>query len=562
MDYRFEYITNLQYKVKSLTHRVKEFETGEKYDSMKTDYKNLLAGKDREIEKLKRDLANANARNVTIRNNWLEIFDDLEKEHAKELQERDRINKALEERALRAERQRDDEKDAHRETKKELCGVKVELEEERGKNSKLVAQLNKDYENSSLPSSAKLNRKKIIVNSREKTDKKPGGQPGHKGHARKVQVPTNVIHIPAPEEYLDNPNYTFTGRLITKQLVNISFSLVVEEYITPEFRHNLTRQTAHADFPEGVVNDVNYGGSVKAFAHLLNSHYNVSIDKVRELMSDLTDGALQISKGMINGLGKEFSEKTQEEQKAATVLLLSSPVVGTDFTSAGLNGKKMQVAVCANNGAVVYSALYHKGHEGVAGTLVNDYLGTLIHDHDITYYSYGRAHQECLAHILRYLKSSMESESHLTWNIQMRKLIQEMIHYRNMQEDDAAPDLEEAERYEARYLEILKTAEDEYCYEPPSDYYKDGYNLYKRMLKYKDSHLLFLRDFRVPCTNNLCERLLRVFKRKLRQVMTFRGFDNISYLCDSLGVIAQLRMQGKNLFKSVSSIYDRPKKAI
>lgn len=60
----------------------------------------------------------------------------------------------------------------------------VRLEEEQGKNLKLRAQINRDYENSSIPSSKTL-RKKKITNSREKTGRKPGGQPGHKGHCRK-----------------------------------------------------------------------------------------------------------------------------------------------------------------------------------------------------------------------------------------------------------------------------------------------------------------------------------------------------------------------------------------
>lgn len=51
-----------------------------------------------------------------------------------------------------------------------------------------------------------------------------------------------------------------------------------------------------------------------------------------------------------------------------------------------------------------------KGHEGVKGTVAEDYQGILVHDHDITFYSYGTEHQECLAHVLRYLKDSMDNE--------------------------------------------------------------------------------------------------------------------------------------------------------
>jgi hypothetical protein len=80
------------------------------------------------------------------------------------------------------------------------------------------------------------------------------------------------------------------------------------------------------------------------------------------------------------------------------------------------------------------------------------------------------------------------------------------------------------------------------------------------MEKYKDNHLLFLHDRRVPPTNNLAERLLRVVKRKLAQVMTFRSFEGLDYLCRSLGMVATLRTLGNNLYESVASIYDRPVK--
>ena len=125
-------------------------------------------------------------------------------------------------------------------------------------------------------------------------NKKPGGQPGHKGHKRKSHTPTNQIHIPAPEKYINSPDFIPTGRMIVKQVVNLKISVIVDEYDTPEFRNIHTGQRVHADFPSGVINDVNYGGSIKSFAFLLNNRCCVSIDKVREFMSELTNGQLQI----------------------------------------------------------------------------------------------------------------------------------------------------------------------------------------------------------------------------------------------------------------------------
>ncbi len=92
--------------------------------------------------------------------------------------------KKMEKRALDAEKQRDDALDKAKEIRLQYYETAAELEEERGKNLKLRAQINRDYENSSIPSSKSIKRKKI-ANSREKTGRKPGGQPGHPGHRRK-----------------------------------------------------------------------------------------------------------------------------------------------------------------------------------------------------------------------------------------------------------------------------------------------------------------------------------------------------------------------------------------
>jgi len=555
MDYRFEYISNLQYKVKSLSSRVRAFETGEKYISMKEEQRRIAADKDIEIRKLKQELADANSAAVTARENWMQVFDDIEKAHAKELAAKDRRIARLGERAFKAEQQVGELLLERRETLKELYSVKVELEDEKEKNRKLFAQLNRNYENSSMPSSQKPYRKKI-KNSREATGRKQGAQPGHKGHGRKKHEPTNVIEVKPPEEYLDTERYYPTGKIIRKQLVNIVVGVVVDEFWTEEFRDRRTRQRVHADFPEGVVNDVNYGGSVKAFAFLLNNHNFVSIDKTREFLSQLTGGALEISRGMINGLSKEFSNKTKQEQADIFSMLMGGPVMGADFTSVRVDGTLMQVMICAAQHAAMYYARAHKGHDGIKGTPVEDYQGTLVHDHDRTFYSYGRLHQECLAHILRYLLASIENEPGLQWNKQMWALIREMIHHRNSLDEDAAVDLEKVESFEKEYMEILDTAKNEYEDVPPTKYNKDGYNLYKRLYDFKESHLLFLHDFRVPANNNLCERLLRVLKVKMRQAMTFRSFESLEYLCSSLGVLADMKLKNENLYSSVASVFD------
>ena len=61
--------------------------------------------------------------------------------------------KKMEKRALDAEKQRDDALDKAKEIRLQYYETAAELEEERGKNLKLRAQINRDYENSAIPSS-------------------------------------------------------------------------------------------------------------------------------------------------------------------------------------------------------------------------------------------------------------------------------------------------------------------------------------------------------------------------------------------------------------------------
>ena len=137
---------------------------------------------------------------------WFDVAGDVEQEKKKELCKAAKAVKNMEKRALKAEKQRDDALDKIKEQRLEIYRLGIELEKERGKNQKLTAQLNHDYENSSVPSSMTVKKKKIS-NSREKTGRKQGAQMGHEGHGRKRHAPTKTVILPAPEEALNNPDF-------------------------------------------------------------------------------------------------------------------------------------------------------------------------------------------------------------------------------------------------------------------------------------------------------------------------------------------------------------------
>ena len=138
-----------------------------------------------------------------------------------------------------------------------------------------------------------------------------------------------------------------------------------------------------------------------------------------------------------------------------------------------------------------------------------------------------------------------------------------MIHYRKHLDLEALNDPvqmaafdEQVAAFEKMYDDLLELARTEYEYEPPTRYYKDGYNLYKRMKEYKENHLLFLHNLLVPTDNNLSERLLRVLKRKFRQVISFRSFQSLEYLCNCMGILASMETHSQNTYLDVATIFD------
>ncbi len=117
---------------------------------------------------------------------------------------------------------------------------------------------------------------------------------------------------------------------------------------------------------------------------------------------------------------------------------------------------------------------------------------------------------------------------------------------------------EKIARFEAKYDAIVRTATKKYEDVPPSDYYRDGCNLYLRMMEYKHNHLLFLSNPPVETDNNLCERKARILKGKINQAVSLRSFEHLTYFCECLSVLDHMATGSTdNLYQSVKEIFKR-----
>ena len=548
---------DLLFKIKLLKDKVDAFESGEKYVRMQEEHRKTHEADIRTINKLEKEIESLNRQVVRVRENWYGTCLDILRSSEQSLKKRDRENERLQKtiKMFLESRQKLHEKYIIK--SKKVYELETLLEEEREKNRALEAKNKKDYSNSSKSSSMSPNHK-VIINSRERSGKKPGGQKGHVHHGRTPQTPTKRIAVPAPEKYLEDDNYKPTGKIITKQLIRISINTEVVEYSTPEFRDQTTGQRVHAPFPTGITDDVNYDGTVKALAYLINNELYTSIDKTRVFLKEITHGKIDISNGFICNLSKQFSELTEEEREYIFKKLSNSELLHSDFTFGRVNGKQAAVIITTDGESALFQGRRKKGDEGVKGSPLENYEGTLVSDHEAALIKHGSRHQECLAHVERYARGSVLNEPELKWNKLLVEWIKESIGWRNsVCEGKERYTRSQAEKYIKRLREILEVAKDEYEYDPPSKYNREGYNLYKRMQEDIDDYVLFLKDLSVPPTNNVAERGARKVKRKMSQVMSFRSNAGVDRFCEGLTITESIKARGENVYDEVTKRFNK-----
>ena len=555
----FATVSALRLKVRAQARRISELESGGAYAEERELRLRLQREYESRVRSLGREVADLGRLNSKLCRGWWETCEMVRREGEEAVANAMRTARAQEERALRAERRRDELAGEVTELSGRIRGLEAELEEARGMVAKLTAQVNRDFENSSVPSSKQVAGRKRVPNTREATGRKAGAQPGHPHHPRRAPEPTATVAVTDPEGWDADPDLYRTGEERRKLVVSARVAVTVTEYVANVWRRRSTGGRLHAPFPEGVSDELTYDGSCKALAFLLTNECCASLAKASAFLREASGGALDMSVGMVCGLAREFSEKSAPERRAALAALMSSPVMHADFTCANVGGEQAQVLILANGGSTAMYAREHKGHEGVRGTPLESYVGCVSHDHDATFYSYGTSHQECLQHAIRYLVGSTQNEPHLTWNAQMLGHVRSMIRWRNSLPPGEPPDPAEVAAMEARYDEILALAEAEYAESPPAKYYRDGYNLFRRMRDYREHHLLFLRDLRVEPDNSLCERKARVFKRRQHASIAFRSLENLGYVCDGIATVDNMRVAGKDVFAESRAIFGRPK---
>jgi len=423
--------------------------------------------------------------------------------------------------------------------KTEVKQLKKENETLKQENIKLREIINKNSGNSSKPPSSDGFNK--IHNSREKTGKRPGGQPGHKGSTPKLfDNPTRTVELKA-EKCKCGGNIKYTDRYTAKQHVDIEISVDITEYREYEGVCECCRQHIKNRAP---VNDtITYGNSLKGFSAMLTTEGCVSINRTQQMISELTGGLINLSDGTIAKWNKELAVRVAPAVDKIKDNLLVSPVLHKDETGIRIEKTTHWFHVLSNRTNTLYRSHKKRGNDADREMdVLPSYGGTLVHDHLKGLYDFACNHSECNAHILRYLKAAAESKGRV-WAQDMIKLLLE------------AKGGKEKNGVFNRYDEILEQGRQEFLKDESPDYNGEDMKLLRRMKKYKQEHLRFVTDKNVPFDNNQAERDLRMIKAKTKISGCFRGENSGNVFAYIKSYTSTLRKNSRNIFDGIKNAF-------
>lgn len=414
----------------------------------------------------------------------------------------------------------------------------------------LQSILNNNSNNSSLPPSSDPPGKSANrYNGRKNTDKKPGGQKGHKGKTltkEEIEEKIKSGEMKVIDKTIGKPSKNY----ITRYRVDLTIETVVTRVKI------YANEDGKYDLPKEYAKEVSYGDTVKSLAAYLYSEGIVANERIRDFLNSISNHVLNISSGAVYGFCKQFAKKCSSAISKIKDTLLKGTVVCTDATCMSVNGKQIKIRNFSNKDCVLFIPRKSNNIETLLEMpVLSGYDGILVHDHETALYHIQATHAECNAHILRYLQKNTEECKH-SWSTKMQEFLCEVNNERQKliaSNDNQFSDVK-IQEYENRYDEIIALGWSEN--DPKSRCSaKEERALLRRMTKFKGNHLLFIHDFRVPFTNNMSEQDLRQCKGRQKIAGGFRKDDGSQMFCDILSVVETIKRHHECLFQEIHNIF-------
>src|SRR5713101_5747529 len=291
----------------------------------------------------------------------------------------------------------------------------------------LERQQAKDSHNSSLPpSSDRFVRAPKSL--RTKSGKKPGGQPGHRGHhLRQVQTPDEVLIHPVLccehcQQDLRAQKACVPER---RQVIDLpDIRLWVTEHRAEEKQCPVCFHLTRAPFPVAVSAPVQYGTSIQTLATYLVEGQSVPYARASQLLQELL--GVQLSAGSIASFVASCHQQLAKVETSLKAALVKAKVMHQDENGLRVGTTGWWVHVCSTDRLTHYAAHPSRGRKALdAIGIAPQFRGTSVHDALKSYQGYTFTQAWCNVHHLREL-TFVEEDLKQPWARRMKELLLEM----------------------------------------------------------------------------------------------------------------------------------------
>ena len=403
------------------------------------------------------------------------------------------------------------------------------------------AKLNIDGTNSGIPTSqTPINKKKVVPNSRKKTDNKIGGQINHKKHKlekfEKDEINEHQDIILEECPHCHSKNLDKLESEITKNKLDYLIKTIKKRIHFKEYKCPNCNKIVRQKIPVNLKEDNQYGNNVQATALTLANIGNVPMNKTRKIISGLTMNEIDLSEGYIAKLQKRAALKLTKFIEDLKFYITHLNLVYWDDTVIMINTKRGCMRFYGNEDVALYCAHMQKNKAGLDKDNILSLLSstTIVeHDHNIVNYNeeYSFINAECCQHLNRDLQKVKTNIPNRTWSIKMKDLFCEYDHKRKLlieQNIDHFSE-EEFDNFISQINQYLLLGVEEHSNDSNTYYANEEAALLIRLMEYRDNYIYWTLDFNLPFTNNLSERALRGIKSKMKVSGQFQNISNAEY---------------------------------
>jgi transposase len=441
-------------------------------------------------------------------------------------------------------------------TQAELAALQVEVEDLRTENARLrdENQRLRDELNKLKQAPFKPRRRRESQRQDPEKRKRSGRKAGHAGSGRRRPERIDQTEPITVGDHCPDCGTILTGKGVTRERVVEDIEPVRPTRVTCYEIERRWCPHCHT-YKESPVTDAlprhRLGLHVMLFVVYQKVILGLSYGKIRRELA--TYFGLQVSKGQLSNIVAEVAAMFGPAYRRLITLLRQQAAVHVDETGWRVNGDNHWLWVFINDTVILYVLSQSRGSKVPKALLGSEFEGSVISDFYSAYSPLDYEKGKCWAHLLRDAHKLIEGKPPpKPERVEFKEALHQLFLDMGLALEQVALDAASRETLYQEMRERLKA----FAQRPWED--DDCCRLARRILKYLDDLVLWLRDPAVDPTNNLAERALRpaVITRKT----SFGSHSKKGALdfAQLLSVIRTWELQGQDFFSTAHGLLSQP----